>query len=392
MIHSTFKKRYWIAPLLALAMSLAACTGVAPQGAETPAAVEEATTLPPTEEATEEATEEPTVVPTEKATAEATEEATAEATAEPIAETGSEDVDMGALVRQILAQQLQLNLDQVEIVSVEAVEWPDACLGVYTADMMCAQVITPGYRVVLAVDGQQYEYHTNQDGSFVQLFSAPEANIGEVILSWQQTLDTCQAADFGRDGVSFGPCMGVRMGGKLVSPEREDELADLIATYAPFEAETPAGIVTFTGAGSVIATAAEQRMIAEWARQAILEASAGRSGAGWGLAFAWHREGGIAGFCDDVNTYVTGQLYATSCKGENPENLVQRRMTAEELEKLYAWVDEYAPFEIIQDDGAVADSMKITLIFSGAGATEADGAVQQEILNFAQELFTAISE
>jgi hypothetical protein len=186
--------------------------------------------------------------------------------------------------------------------------------------------------------------------------------------------------------------MGVRMGGKLVSPEREDELADLIATYAPFEAETPAGIVTFTGAGSVIATAAEQRMIAEWARQASLEASAGRSGAGWGLAFAWHREGGIAGFCDDVNTYVTGQLYATSCKGENPENLVQRRMTAEELEKLYAWVDEYAPFEIIQDDGAVADSMKITLIFSGAGATEADGAVQQEILNFAQELFTAISE
>lgn len=387
MIHRALKSRYWIAPLLVLAMSLAACTGVTPQDAETPAPIEEATTLPPTTipaESTEEATEEPTVVPTEAPTEEATEE--------PVAETGSEDMDMGALVRQILAQQLQLDLDQVEIVSVEAVEWPDACLGVYTADMMCAQVITPGYRVVLAVDGEQYEYHTNQDGSFVQLFSAPEANIGDVILSWQQTLDTCQAADFGRDGVSFGPCMGVRMGGKLVSPEREDELADLVATFAPFEAETPTGMVTFTGEGNIVATAAEQRMIAEWARQAALEASSGRSGASWGLAFAWHREGGIAGFCDDLTAYVTGQLYATNCKGENPENLGQRRMTASELEKLYAWVDEYAPFEIIQDDGAVADSMKINLIFSGAGVTEADGAAQQEILNFAQELFTALSQ
>jgi hypothetical protein len=290
-----------------------------------------------------------------------------------------------------LAQQLQLDLDQIEIVSVEEVEWPDACLGVYTADMMCAQVITPGYRVVLAVDGQQYEYHTNSDGSFVQLFSAPEANVGDVLISWQQTLDTCQAAQIARDGILFGPCMGVQMGGKLVSPEREAQLADLIATYAPFETETPAGIITFNGSGTTTATPAEERMIAEWARLIALEASGGRSGASWGLAFAWHREGGFAGFCDDLTAYVSGQLFASTCKGQAPQNLGKRRMTAEELEQLYAWIDEYAPFEYIHDDGAVADSMKITLVFSGAGSTEADEATQQAILAFAQGIYTAMS-
>src|SRR5690606_16481296 len=141
--------------------------------------------------------------------------------------------------------------------------------------------------------------------------------------------------------------------------------------------ETPAGIVTFNGAGSVTAAPAEQRMIAEWARQAALEASAGRSGASWGLAFAWPREGGIAGFCDDLTVYVTGQLFASSCKGQPAETFSARRMTAEELEQVYTWIDEIAPFEYIQDDGAVADSMRVTLVFSGAGSTPADDATQQ---------------
>jgi hypothetical protein len=181
--------------------------------------------------------------------------------------------------------------------------------------------------------------------------------------------------------------MGVMMGGKLVSLERETELADFIATYAPFEAETEAGIVTFNGTGSTVATADEQRMIAEWARQAAIEAQAGRSGASWGLAFAWHREGGIAGFCDDLAAYVTGQLYAASCKGKAVNNLGQRRLTPDELAQIYAWTDQYAPFEFVQDDGAVADGMRVTLVFGGAGDQIADKTAQQTIVSFAQSLF-----
>lgn len=351
---------------LIVTASLAACAASPTSPATSPLA-QPATGSPASEEAAPESPlEEPATAP----------------------ETG--DVDAGALVRQILAQQLQLNLDQIEIVTVEAVEWPDACLGVYTADMMCAQVLTPGYRVILAVDGQQYEYHTNLDGSSVQLASAPEANVGDILIEWQQTQNLCESAQIGTEGIVFGPCMGVQMGGKLVASERESELADLVATYAPFETETPAGIITFKGQGSSEATPAEQRMIAEWTRQAAQEAVAGRSGASWGLAIAWHREGGIAGFCDDLTAYVTGQLVATSCKGET---IAQRRMSAEELEQLYAWIDEYSAFEYEQADPATsADAMSVTLVFSSAGSTTADEATHQAILDFSANLYTEMTQ
>ena len=45
--------------------------------------------------------------------------------------------------------------------SVEFVEWPDACLGIAQRDVACAEVITPGYRIILEANGATYEYHTD---------------------------------------------------------------------------------------------------------------------------------------------------------------------------------------------------------------------------------------
>lgn len=45
------------------------------------------------------------------------------------------------------------------IISVEAVDWPDACLGAARPDEACAQVITPGYRIVIDEGGAMIEYH-----------------------------------------------------------------------------------------------------------------------------------------------------------------------------------------------------------------------------------------
>lgn len=55
----------------------------------------------------------------------------------------------------------RLGTDIIEIVSVEPVDWPDACLGLARPDEACAQVITPGLRVLLSAGGRQYEYHTD---------------------------------------------------------------------------------------------------------------------------------------------------------------------------------------------------------------------------------------
>jgi len=66
-----------------------------------------------------------------------------------------------------LAQQTGLPEDQITPVSIEAAEWPDASLGCPEEGMMYAQVITPGFRIVLEAQGQQYEYHTDQNGNVV---------------------------------------------------------------------------------------------------------------------------------------------------------------------------------------------------------------------------------
>jgi hypothetical protein len=52
----------------------------------------------------------------------------------------------------------------------EDVTWPDSCLGCVKTGETCAQVLTPGYRIVLRVRDATYEYHTNR-GDRVRLCS-----------------------------------------------------------------------------------------------------------------------------------------------------------------------------------------------------------------------------
>jgi hypothetical protein len=294
--------------------------------------------------------------------------------------------------RQVLAQQLHVDLAAVIFVSFEWVEWPDACLGAAVEGKVCAQVLTPGYVVVLEAMGQRYEYHSDETGSTLRLAAAPSVEVPDATVNWTQESDErCQKAIFGSETVAFGSCGGTLVGGKYATPERAQAWVYFTQIYAPFAAETAAGKVEFAGYGQRTATSAEQRMVAEWARLAALEAAGGRSGASYGLAFAWHREGGLAGFCDDVTVYVTGDVYAVSCKGEQFKDLGRGRLTADQLRKLFSWVDTLRPFEVDQADPATADAMTIRFVFSGAGSGEATDTDKQAIQDLAAQLFATFS-
>jgi hypothetical protein len=98
------------------------------------------------------------------------------------ADVSGEEAAVVAHVTQVLADEPQINTDTIQVISVQAVEWPTACLGVQNPEMMCAQVITPGYRVLLNAADVQYEYHTNADGGDVVLaYSADAALIEHVV-------------------------------------------------------------------------------------------------------------------------------------------------------------------------------------------------------------------
>jgi hypothetical protein len=72
-----------------------------------------------------------------------------------------------AAVRRDLAQRLMLAEDQVRLLRAEAVDWPDSSLGCPRPGMAYLQVVTPGYRLVLAAGGASTEYHTDAGGRFV---------------------------------------------------------------------------------------------------------------------------------------------------------------------------------------------------------------------------------
>jgi hypothetical protein len=56
---------------------------------------------------------------------------------------------------------------EIELLSQTAVDWPSSQLGCPREEVAGAQVITPGYRIILLARGQRYEYHTNRGSRVV---------------------------------------------------------------------------------------------------------------------------------------------------------------------------------------------------------------------------------
>jgi hypothetical protein len=84
--------------------------------------------------------------------------------------------------QQWLATQLSLAVEQVQITTVEQAEWTDSCLGLGRLNESCAQVVTPGWRVVFEINGQPYEVRTDETGSTIRLASPGGFPSGEVFL------------------------------------------------------------------------------------------------------------------------------------------------------------------------------------------------------------------
>jgi hypothetical protein len=71
------------------------------------------------------------------------------------------------LVVSDLAQQQNTNPEKITVASATSMEWSDSGLGCPQEGMAYMTVITPGYRIVLEFDGQEYTYHTDENRKFV---------------------------------------------------------------------------------------------------------------------------------------------------------------------------------------------------------------------------------
>ena len=66
-----------------------------------------------------------------------------------------------------LVEQSGVPAAEIKLVSMEEQQWSDTSLGCPQEGFMYAQVITPGYLIVLEAQGQTYEYHTDTQTNVV---------------------------------------------------------------------------------------------------------------------------------------------------------------------------------------------------------------------------------
>ena len=76
---------------------------------------------------------------------------------------------MNPVVDQVIhayAEQNALDLATIQVISYERVDWPDGCLGVVKPGIMCNEMVTPGYRILLNVGGRDVELRTTLKGGY----------------------------------------------------------------------------------------------------------------------------------------------------------------------------------------------------------------------------------
>ena len=268
-----------------------------------------------------------------------------------------------------LSKNLGVPVDEIKLASTEEVEWPDGCLGIVRIGVMCTQATVPGFKIILEANGKKYEYHTNQDGSMAVLAEgAQEAGAveHEVIkqLAANLGLQESDISIVSNEAVEFGDaCLGVAMPNLMCA-----------------QVITPGQVIVLEANGIQY----EYHTSADGSR--IQPAT---------FALIWTREGGIAGFCDALTVFRSGEVYTSQCKGqaEGKMGTLASLLSANEQTQFQAWMDRLGEINLdASDPKGVADRMVITLNVFGMGDQQPTKSEQQALFEFAQNLYQKLNQ
>ena len=74
-----------------------------------------------------------------------------------------EYADVLSMIKDELAQEMDIDTEAIDLVEIAREEWSDTSLGNPEPDVLYAQVITPGFKMILEAGGQFFFYHTSLD-------------------------------------------------------------------------------------------------------------------------------------------------------------------------------------------------------------------------------------
>ena len=259
--------------------------------------------------------------------------------------------------------------NKIKLVSTEAVTWPNGCLGVVRIGVLCTQAQVEGFKIILEANGEQYEYHTNQDGSIVLL--AEGAGMADT--AEEQVIKQLAAN------------LGLQESDISVVSNKEVEFADACLGVA-MENVTCAQVVT---PGHIIVLEANG---IQYEYHTSTDGSLVQPAT---FALVWKREGGIAGFCDTLTVFLSGEVYSNQCKGqpEGKMGTLAGSLSAREQEQFSNWIADFGELHLdASDPKGVSDRMVVTLDFWGQGHQQPTAAEQRAMLAFAQQLYQKLAK
>lgn len=108
------------------------------------------------------------------------------------------------------------------------------------------------------------------------------------------------------------------------------------------------------------------------------------------LALIWKREGGIAGFCDRLTVFHSGEVYASQCKAQSEGRMgtLASLLSSREQAQFSDWISEFGEASLESSDPkGVSDRMVVTLSLFGTGSEQPAKPEQQALFQFAQNLY-----
>ena len=113
------------------------------------------------------------------------------------------------------------------------------------------------------------------------------------------------------------------------------------------------------------------------------------------LALVWKREGGIAGFCDTLTVFRSGEVFASKCASQTEGTMgsLTALLTAKERQQFDEWITEFGETKLdASDPKGVADRMVVTLVLFGNGDEEPTETEQQTLFEFAQNMYQELAK
>lgn len=107
------------------------------------------------------------------------------------------------------------------------------------------------------------------------------------------------------------------------------------------------------------------------------------------LALTWKREGGIAGFCDSLTVFLSGEIYGNQCKANDGRmETFASLLTVSEQKQFTAWIAEYGQVDLdASDPKGVADGMTVLLTLYGNGNSQPAKDDKAAIFLWVQNLY-----